>query len=331
MGQLLQADFPPGFTANRILKKTVRVRSCLAILWVDSFIQQKYTKGNPMNKKTFVTSFALLVVALIQINANAQVAKSPTAPSTGSNSVQMFAGGSQNVWLAVYPPTVYTDGSAIAKGKRVSLKFYQSVNGGKTYTSPVTIESMGTGTIGQGKAGSRQKPWIDAKLKVHVDNKKPHLIYLAVSAVVDGVEGPATNANLTFRYYPGLTRYASVAEANDANGVASSRKTHKASRGPLQGTYYDPESPGSKFNFHQKGSSVSGNFYINGLGNIRFTGTYRKNRYSLNAKTTYQGKTKNLPLTIVMSDSRNGTLSTNALGKSESIRFRIVGRKIVKV
>jgi len=115
--------------------------------------------------------------------------------------------------IAVYPPKTYADGSLIRKGTKVQIKAFRSYDGGKTYGSRgVALVYGGKGFVGQGDDNARIKRWIDCKLKVPVDNKKPYLVRLAAAAVVNGVKGKATTRYLTFRYAtekgtPRLTRY----------------------------------------------------------------------------------------------------------------------------
>jgi len=137
----------------------------------------------------------------------------PDPPRTGPYSVQLFQGGSQYCLIALYPPKTYIDNSPIRPGTKVRMKVYRSHDGGKTYgTRGVSIVFGGEGHVGQGEDNARIKRWIDCKLKVLVDNKKPYVVRLAASAVVGGVASTATTRYLTFRYAtdngtPRLIRY----------------------------------------------------------------------------------------------------------------------------
>ena len=110
----------------------------------------------------------------------------PSPPLTGPKSVQMFQGGTDHCWIAVYPPPSYIDGQRIPDRTRVRIKVYRSLDGGKTYQSKgVAILSGGHGYVGQGEENARIKRWIDLKLQTPVDNKKPYTVWLGASAVVN--------------------------------------------------------------------------------------------------------------------------------------------------
>lgn len=161
----------------------------------------------------------IALLAAVSITACAQ----PSPPITGEKTVQMFVGGTQNVMVSVYPPSTMASGAPIKKGTPVALRFYRSNDGGLTYPTRVQIVSGGGGRVGQGVRGSKTPSWITARLKVPVDNKPPHLVHLAVTAVVDGVESAKVNSNLSFRYFPALRRYGSPAAANAGNGAPTPR------------------------------------------------------------------------------------------------------------
>jgi len=155
----------------------------------------------------------------------------PNPPGTGPFTVQMFLGGTQYTYLCLYPPSTYVDGSAIPQGKNVAIKIYRSMDQGGSYALPVTIASGGQGTVGMGAAGTQQKPWIDLTVITPVDCIEPRIIFLAATAVVDGVESSQTGDNLTFRYavegapgktdncYPILVRYATPLGAGVGQGT----------------------------------------------------------------------------------------------------------------
>jgi hypothetical protein len=155
----------------------------------------------------------------------------PNPPGTGPFTVQMFIGGTQYAYLCLNPPTTYVDGSAIPQGTPVQIKIYRSLDGGATYTTPVSLASGGQGTVGMGAAGTQQKPWIDITAITPVDCIEPRIVFLAATAVVGGVESAQTTNNLTFRYaiegkpgstencYPILIRYATPFGAGTGQGT----------------------------------------------------------------------------------------------------------------
>ncbi len=163
----------------------------------------------------------------------------PDPPRTETYSVQMFQGGTRNCWIAVYPPPSYDDRRPIPDGTKVRIKVYRSYDGGKTYgTRGVAILAGGRGEVGQGEKNARIKRWIDLKLRTAVDGKKPYAVWLAVSAVVNGVESRKTNRYLSFRYKtkdgrPSLIRY----ETPDVSGVGVDDKLARPLPQELAGTW----------------------------------------------------------------------------------------------
>ena len=262
---------------------------------------------------------SLSVCLLTVCGVPQQLLAQPNPPGTGSNTIQMFQGGSQNVWIAVYPPTTFTDGTPIPDGTAVQLRVYRSTDGGQTYSSRVTIDSGGSGFVGQGAAGSRRKPWIDAKLIAPVDNRAPYMVYLAVAAVVGGEEGPMTNANLTFQYYPSLVRYATppASEQPDDDQPAGS--------GPLNGTY---SVDGGSLTINQRGNRVTGTIVGGGQTVATLSGTYSGGVYRLNASVNYEGQRFSVPLTITMNGAPSGTASFTFEGETTTVNFRVSGRSI---
>ena len=251
-------------------------------------------------------------------NLTDQLCAQPNPPGTGANSIQMFQGGTQNVWIAVYPPTTYVDGTPIPSGTPVKLKVYRSMDGGTTYGSVVSIESGGSGRVGQGAAGSRTKPWIDAKLSVPVDQEAPYMVYLAVSAIVGGDEGPATNSNLTFRYYPSLVRFAAVPndEADDDRPVQ---------QGPLNGTC---SLDGGSITIKQNGKRVTGSVSVGGQVLATLSGTFANGVYSLNAQVSCESTQFSVPVTISMNGKTTGTVTVVYEGTSTTRSFVVSGRSI---
>jgi len=156
---------------------------------------------------------AMGVAALLGLGSAAVAAGKPAPPRTSQYSVQMFQGNTQYCWIAVWPPSAYEDGSPIPDGTKVEIRAYRSYDAGKKYgRRGVSVVSGGKGFVGQGEKDARQKRWIDLKLKTPVDNKKPWAVWLAATAVVNGVASKATNRYLTFRYkasetVPRLIRY----------------------------------------------------------------------------------------------------------------------------
>jgi hypothetical protein len=269
--------------------------------------------------KTLFAVAALTVSTTIELNAQSGT---PAPPPTGPRSVQMFQGKTQNVWLAVYPPTTYSDGTPIKDGTPVKIKVHRSYDGGKTFKSRVTVVSGGSGFVGQGKAGSKKKPWIDMKVEVPVDNKAPYLVVLGISSVVGKKESAINTSNLTFRYYPSLQIFGSPAEA-----VTDEKSTPATGQGPLHGNW-DVNGQGTLV-INEKGNKVTGTITASGQQLATLSGTRSGNRYSLSLSLTYEGKT--YPATVVLNvanDGKSVTGTANADGESIPLSFKINGRKI---
>jgi len=182
--------------------------------------------------------YSAIFFGLITGAVSAQV---PNAPGTGPFTVQMFIGSTQYVYLALNPPTMYTDGTPIPVGTAVSIRIYRSSTGAPgSFTAAVQIDSGGTGTVGQGAAGTQQKPWIDIRAITPVNCVEPCFVFLAATAVVNGVESPQTTNNLTFRYavatsqgcYPTLIRYATPQQALAAIGGGGGATTPPGTLAP---------------------------------------------------------------------------------------------------
>jgi hypothetical protein len=186
------------------------------------------------NKHGYFRCLALLLGLLLSGLGLGLLGQEPNPPGTGPFTVQMFLGGTQNTYLCLYPPTTYTDGTPIPNGTGVTIRIYRSATGAPgTFTTPVQILSGGSGSVGQGAAGTRQKPWIDLTVKTPVDCLEPRIVFLAAAAVVNGVEGPQTTNDLSFRYaiggtpgspancYPQLIRYPNPAAALAAAGTVA--------------------------------------------------------------------------------------------------------------
>jgi hypothetical protein len=163
----------------------------------------------------------------------AQTGKVPNPPGTGPFSIQLFMGGTEYAMVSVFPPTSYTDGTLIPNGTPVQIKLYRSLTGQPgTFTIGVQIEGGGTGNVGQGAPGTTQKPYIDIKARTPVDCIEPRLVFLAATAVVNGVESPQTTNNLSYRYavpgapgstdncIPQLVRFPTLAAALNSIGRA---------------------------------------------------------------------------------------------------------------
>ena len=186
-------------------------------------------------------TIAVLLSGVITGETFAQ--KRPSPPRTGQFSVQMFQGNTQNCWIAVYPPTTYDDDTPISKGKEIEVRVYRSHDRGRSYgRRGAKIVAGGKGFVGQGERGARSKPWIDCKLETPVDHKRPHVVYLAASVIVDGVESRAVNRYLTFRYAdndgnPQLVRY----ETTDISGNAVDDQSSRPLPQELPGLWTDGE------------------------------------------------------------------------------------------
>lgn len=175
---------------------------------------------------TNLTRASVMLAGLMCLSASLREAQAqvPRPPLTERYSVQMFLGGTQNCWIAVWPPSDYADGTPIPFGTEVQIKVYRSYDAGKTYAErDVEIvggpAADGKGKVGQGERDPREKEWIDCKLKTPVDYNDPFAVWLAVTAIVNGKESEKNNLNLNFRYresstgQPALIRYATPEEA----------------------------------------------------------------------------------------------------------------------
>ena len=193
---------------------------------------------NDTNRKwiSFVTS-CLILIAIPKSDLMGQGNVRPSPPMTGKYSVQWFVGGTKQCMVAVYAPLNYENGKPVAKGADVKIKIYRSYDGGKTYgTKGVKLVKQSyvhftNQETGQNRFDPARINWINCSLEVPVDpprqNKSIELlgqradnqpsevrdttVYLAASAVVNGVESKMTNRFLTFSYaeggWPMLTRY----------------------------------------------------------------------------------------------------------------------------
>ncbi len=74
-------------------------------------------------------SFTWLLAALVWgglLAEQSAAQKTPMPPRTGTFSVQMFQGNTQFCWIAIWPPSTYTDGTPIPPGTPVQIKAYPS-------------------------------------------------------------------------------------------------------------------------------------------------------------------------------------------------------------
>lgn len=271
--------------------------------------------------KTIFTTLCLMVVTSIYSETAAQLA--PAVPGTGPMTVQMFQGGTTSTWIALYPPTTYADGTPIPNGKAVSIRVYRSSDYGATYPTPVKIESGGKGFVGQGAAGSTTKPWIDLKLSTPVDNRAPYLVFLAATAVIDGVESPVgTTANLTFRYYPGLERFAAP---TDATGTPAATAASGNGNGPLGGNW--SISSGGSMQITETGNQVSGSITADGVQLATLSGTRDGNTYNLRAAVSFEGYSANVGVQLTVSGNRL-TARISHEGEVKVVNGTISGRTI---
>ena len=272
---------------------------------------------------TTFTAFALTIFAAVQVQAQTST---PSAPPTGPRSIQMFQGGSQNVWAAVYPPTTYADGSPIKSGTPVKIRVYRSYDGGKTFKTRVSVLSGGSGYVGQGKAGSKKKPWIDMKLKVPVDNKAPYTVVLGVTAVVGKYESAINVSNLTFRYYPSFQIFGSPSEVTGEDSDKPSKPN--SGHGPLHGTW-NLNGQGTLV-INESGNKVSGVINASGQQLATLSGTRRGNRYSLSVLLTWEGKSYRASVNLNVAKNRKSVSGTaTAEGESIPLSFKINGRTLV--
>lgn len=274
--------------------------------------------------KTLFTSFTLVALtffAAAQVEAQSGV---PAPPTTGPRSIQMFQGGTQSVWACVYPPTTYSDGTPIKNGTPVKIKVYRSYDGGKTFSSRVTVLSGGSGFVGQGQAGSRKKPWIDAKLQVPVDNKAPYTVVLGMTVVVGKNESALTVSNLTFRYYPSLQVYGSPSDApgNDSKKGTKPGKGH----GPLHGTW--TLNKDTAVFIRENGNKVTGTM-TRDLQQASITGTRSGNRYNLTLTIGQDGKLYKVALNLTVASNGKSISGTASMeGESFPLTFKINGRNL---
>lgn len=168
----------------------------------------------------------------------------PNEPLTGKYSVQWFIGNTNQCMVSIYSPLNYQDGTRIAAGADVKMKFYRSYDGGKTYgekgveSKKQTYINFKDPTTGQPRFDPARIAWINCALEIPVDAPKPMAIellgerpdgtkadgkestvYLAVAAVVDGAESKKTTKFLTFSYAAGgkpmLLRYETPDKTDD--------------------------------------------------------------------------------------------------------------------
>ena len=265
----------------------------------------------------------LFLFAAISVFGNHLRAQAPSPPSTGARSIQMFQGKSQNVWIAVYPPKTYANGAPIKPGTPVSIRVRRSFDNGKSFESRVTVVSGGRGFVGQGKAGSKKKPWIDLKLKVPVDNQKPYRVVLGVTAVVGKEESALNTSNLTFQYYPSLKIFPSPPEAENGKGI----KTGHGS-GPLHGTW-NLDGQGT-LTLQEKGRSVSGTITTQGQQIATLSGTRNGNQYNLAVTLTFEGKKYDAMVNLtVASNGKDLSGTARANGDSIPLKLKIKGRSLV--
>lgn len=262
-----------------------------------------------------------LPVCLMVQNLTGQT---PSPPETGPFSVQMFIGGTTSVYLALNPPTTFTDGTPIPAGTPVTINIYRSLDRGATYTTPVQQTSGADGHVGQGGFGSREKPWIDITAQTPVDNEAPYVVYLAATCVVNGVESPQTVANLTFIYYPELVRLSlpSDAPGNQWNGGAGA-----GSGGPLAGTW--TINGQGTMTINHEGSKVSGTISAEGqqLGTI--SGTFESGEYRLRILFRAGDETMDARVVArVAADRRSLTADITADGQSWQAKLVIEGRNL---
>lgn len=245
------------------------------------------------------------------------LAQTPSPPETGPFSVQMFIGGTTSVYLAVNPPTTFTDGSPIPDGTPVQINVYRSLDNGATYASPVQLLAGGQGRVGQGAFGSQEKPWIDITASTPVDNQPPYVVYLAASCVVNGVESAANVANLTFIYYPDLTR---LALPSDAPGSQWTGGGGTGNGGPLTGTW--TLNGQATMTISQEGNAVSGSISGGGqrLGTI--SGTFDNGQYNLRIIFQAEGETLDVGVVARVSDDRKSVSGTVSM-KGESWPFSL--------
>ncbi len=253
------------------------------------------------------------------------LAQTPNPPETGPFSVQMFIGGTTSVYLAVNPPTTFADGTPIPEGTPVQINIYRSLDNAVTYTTPVQLLAGGQGRVGQGAFGSQEKPWIDITASTPVDGQPPYVVYLAASCVVNGVESAANVANLTFIYYPDLTRLALPSDAPGNQWPGNSGGNGNG--GPLTGTW--TLNGQATMTISQEGNVVSGSISGGGqrLGTI--SGTFENGQYNLRVRLQAEGQTMDVGVVARVSDDRKlvtGTVSMD--GESWPMSLNIDGSNL---
>lgn len=271
--------------------------------------------------------FLTLLAGLLSVASQA-AAQTPNMPETGPFSVQMFIGGTTQVYLCVNPPTTYTDGTPIPFGTPVTIRLYRSMDNGASYSTPVSIMSGGTGWVGQGAAGTQEKPWIDITAEVPVDNQPPYTVYLAASAVVGTGESLANVANLSFAYYPGLTRYAlpSDVPGNQFAGGSNSNNQNP-SAGPLTGTWNLNDS--GTLTLSQSGNQVSGTISAQGISVGSVSGTYENGQYNLRIRLQAEGQVFDCGLFATVSEGRVVSGTIRYEGENYPFRLVIDGNRLV--
>jgi hypothetical protein len=159
---------------------------------------------------------AVIVMGMAPQSLAQAGAKEPVPPRTGQYSVQLIIGHTDDVILNIIPPRLYTDGTPIPMGSPCTIVIYRSKAKGApgTYTEEV---GRAEGTV---TSPDDMQPWIVVRANAGPEDPLSDTIYLACTAIVDGVESARNNQWLTINWHPqGIPEW-DVIESPGGAGVA---------------------------------------------------------------------------------------------------------------
>ncbi len=170
-----------------------------------------------MRPTAIVVSLGALLCVLSPL---AHPAPIPSPPRNGKHTVQAMFGGRSVIPMCIVPPRTYVDGTPIAQGTQATIVVYRSMQEGKpgTYTQEV---GRGVGPI--------EREWIDVGANVPCDNPNGGVIYLASSAIINGVESDLNNQYTTIIWSPGTFEVKEYPAAGSKPGPPASRKNQPTS------------------------------------------------------------------------------------------------------
>ncbi|MGQ9732889.1 MAG: hypothetical protein ACUVX8_16650 [Candidatus Zipacnadales bacterium] len=156
-----------------------------------------------------------------------EAAPIPSPPRHGRYTVQAMFGGRSTIPMCIVPPRTYIDGKPIPPGTQCTIVVYRSMQEGKpgTYTQEV---GRGVGPI--------EREWIDVAANVPCDDPKGGVIYLASSAIINGVESDLNNQYTTIIWSPGEFSVKEYPAAGSKPGSPPRRKNAPTSTSSAGGT-----------------------------------------------------------------------------------------------